>query len=105
MKKGILEMCILAIISKEEVYASDIIDRLKSGNLIVVEGTLYPMLSRLKKAGHLDHYWQESQAGPPRKYYRLTPEGEEFLQNLSTSWEEMVKSVSSLTSKNKSNNE
>ncbi len=99
MKKGVLEMCILAIISREEVYASDIIERLKKENLIVVEGTLYPMLSRLKKAGHLDHFWLESQAGPPRKYYKLTPSGEEFLNQLTESWNTMVQSVSGLTSK------
>ena len=83
MRKGVLEFCILSILSHEEVYPSDIISRLKDARLIVVEGTLYPLLTRLKNAGLLSYRWVESNAGPPRKYYSLTPLGEKFLQELS----------------------
>jgi PadR family transcriptional regulator PadR len=93
MRKGVLEMCILSILSKEELYTSDIIESLKSADLIVVEGTLYPMLNRLKNAGLLDYFWQESQSGPPRKYYKITDEGLSTLDDLLTGWDELVSSV------------
>lgn len=99
MKKGVLEMCILAIISKEEVYTSEIIEKMKEVELIVVEGTLYPMLSRLKSAGYLDYQWRESSSGPPRKYYKLTEEGNEFLSELEKSWSRLVSSVSDIVLK------
>ncbi|KXK46324.1 MAG: transcriptional regulator, PadR family [Bacteroidetes bacterium OLB10] len=82
MRKGVLEFCILSIISKGEVYPSDIIDEMKEAKLIVVEGTLYPLLTRLKNAGLLSYNWVESNAGPPRKYYKLTPLGQEHLKEL-----------------------
>src|SRR5258705_9749260 len=94
MRKGVLEFCILSILSHQEVYPSDIISRLKDAKLIVVEGTLYPLLTRLKNAGLLSYRWVESNAGPPRKYYSLTPLGEKFLDELRTTWNELVTAVS-----------
>ena|SRR3569832_2027576 len=99
MRKGVLEFCILSILSHEEVYPSDIISRLKDARLIVVEGTLYPLLTRLKNAGLLSYRWVESNAGPPRKYYSLTPLGEKFLDELRTTWNELVTAVSQTTRK------
>ncbi len=99
MRKGVLEMCILNLLSSEEMYTSDIIDKLRSAQLVVVEGTLYPLLSRLKNDGLLDYYWQESNSGPPRKYFKITSEGNSFLNELKESWEEINKAVS-LTSQN-----
>lgn len=97
MRKGILEYCILSILSKEEAYPSEIISKLKDAKLIVVEGTLYPLLTRLKNAGLLDYRWVESVAGPPRKYYILTTEGEQFLSELKTTWEELQYAVEQIT--------
>ena len=94
MRKGVLEFCILSIISKGEVYPSDIIDEMKEAKLIVVEGTLYPLLTRLKNAGLLSYNWVESNAGPPRKYYKLTPLGQEHLKELKKTWDELVDAVS-----------
>jgi PadR family transcriptional regulator, regulatory protein PadR len=96
MRKGILEYCILSILSGDSRYASDIIKELKEGKVIVVEGTLYPLLTRLKNAGLLSYRWEESQQGPPRKYYELTPEGRSYLTELDNSWEELVESVNIL---------
>lgn len=104
MRKGILEMCILGIIKNNEVYPSDIIEQLKEVELIVVEGTLYPLLTRLKNAGMLDYQWKESTSGPPRKYYRITEEGDKFLQELTENWERLVNAVSH-SLKNKTTNE
>ncbi|MFZ4262855.1 PadR family transcriptional regulator [Sphingobacterium sp. HJSM2_6] len=89
MRKGILEYCILSIISRGEIYASDIISELKQAELLVVEGTLYPLLTRLKNNGLLSYSWQESTSGPPRKYYQITPEGTEVLQKLDITWKEL----------------
>lgn len=100
MRKGILEYCILTILSKKECYPSEIIDELKSAKLIVVEGTLYPLLTRLKNADLLSYRWQESKSGPPRKYYSLTDNGEQFLNRLTTTWEELSEAIATL-SKNK----
>jgi PadR family transcriptional regulator PadR len=97
MKKGILEMCILGIISKGEAYPSDIIKELKSAELIIVEGTLYPLLNRLKNAGFLDYSWKESKSGPPRKYYKMTENGSTFLKSLLESWGQLVKAVTNTT--------
>jgi PadR family transcriptional regulator PadR len=97
MKKGILELCILSIISRGEVYASDIIEELKSSKMIVVEGTLYPLLTRLKNEGLLSYQWIESKSGPPRKYFQLTLEGKEFLNGLNDTWAELVQAVSHIT--------
>ena len=100
MRKGILEFCILTIISRGEVYASDIIEELKEAKLLVVEGTLYPLLTRLKNSGHLSYQWKESTSGPPRKYYQLTQEGEGVLNELGGTWADLVYAVE-LTTKNK----
>ena len=94
MRKGILEYCILSIISRGEIYASDIINELKKAQLLVVEGTLYPLLTRLKNNGLLSYNWQESTSGPPRKYYILSPAGLEVLNRLDKTWEELVYAVS-----------
>jgi PadR family transcriptional regulator PadR len=104
MRKGVLEFCILSILSKNEVYPSDIIAEMKSSRLIVVEGTLYPLLTRLKNAGLLQYRWEESKSGPPRKYYSLTDEGRQFLSALQTTWNELVESVN-LTTKTKNHHE
>lgn len=93
MRKGILEYCILSVLSRNSCYASDIIKELKEARVIVVEGTLYPLLTRQKNAGLLSYRWEESQQGPPRKYYELTPEGKEYLADLDKSWDELVESV------------
>ncbi|KAA3650532.1 MAG: PadR family transcriptional regulator [Bacteroidetes bacterium] len=99
MRKGVLEFCILSILSSKEAYPSEIIDKLKEGKLIVVEGTLYPLLTRLKNAGLLKYRWEESKSGPPRKYYELTKVGEEFLKELASTWNDLVLAVE-LTRKN-----
>jgi len=100
MRKGVLEYCILSILKNGEAYPSEIIEKLKAGKLIVVEGTLYPLLTRLKNAGLLTYRWEESKSGPPRKYYSLTPVGENFLKELETTWDDLVKAVQ-LTRNNK----
>ncbi len=93
MRKGILEYCILSIISRGEIYASDIISELKQAELLVVEGTLYPLLTRLKNNGLLSYSWQESTSGPPRKYYQITADGLQVLQKLDVTWKELVFAV------------
>lgn len=98
MRKGVLEYCILSILSKNDAYATDIINELKESKLIVVEGTLYPLLTRQKNAGLLSYRWEESTQGPPRKYYALTDTGREFLKELNTSWNELVEAVNSINS-------
>lgn len=100
MRKGILEYCILHIISRGEVYASDMLEELTSAKIIVVEGTLYPLLTRLRKAGLLEYKWVESSSGPPRKYYTITEKGEEFLHNLDQTWNELVSSTNKIISNN-----
>ena len=89
MRKGILEYCILSIIAKGEIYASDIISELKKARLLVVEGTLYPLLTRLKNNGLLSYNWVESTSGPPRKYYVLSDEGRKVLEQLDGTWKEL----------------
>ncbi len=93
MRKGILEYCILSIISSKEIYASDIIGELKKAKLLVVEGTLYPLLTRLKNNGLLSYQWIESTSGPPRKYYMLSDAGKEVLKQLDTTWAELQYAV------------
>lgn len=93
MRKGILEYCILSIISRGEIYASDIISELKKAQLLVVEGTLYPLLTRLKNNGLLSYIWKESTSGPPRKYYEITQEGLDVLARLDVTWNELVFAV------------
>ncbi|MBR4296846.1 MAG: PadR family transcriptional regulator [Bacteroidaceae bacterium] len=96
LRKGMLEFCVLLLIKGRPAYTNDIIAQLKAANLIVVEGTLYPLLTRLKKEGLLSYEWQESTQGPPRKYYSLTPEGEQFLKELDSAWQEIAQTVSYL---------
>lgn len=105
MKKGILEYCILAIIRRGEVYASDILDELKRAELIVVEGTLYPLLTRLKNEGLLSYQWVESKSGPPRKYFKLTETGEQFLMELAQTWNSLTQSVNQIVQKSSTTNQ
>lgn len=98
MRKGILEYCILLILSRKPLYASDIISELKTAQMIVVEGTLYPLLTRLKNDGYLSYRWEESLQGPPRKYYELTELGKQFLNELEISWTELVEAIQKLKS-------
>jgi len=102
MRKGILEYCVLLIISRGEIYASDIIAELKSAKLLVVEGTLYPLLTRLKNNGLLGYNWVESTSGPPRKYYTLTPEGTLMLSQLDGTWQELSFAISKSKNRTKS---
>ena len=104
MRKGILEYCILCVLSDGDAYASDIITRLKKAEMIVVEGTLYPLLTRQKNAGLLAYRWEESTQGPPRKYYSITGKGNNFLNDLDASWQELVESVNLLRN-NRQNNQ
>ena len=100
MRKGILEYCILSLLSGSSCYATDIIKELKEAKVIVVEGTLYPLLTRLKNAGLLSYRWEESQQGPPRKYYELTATGRTYLADLDISWQELVESVNLIRTRN-----
>lgn len=93
MRKGVLEFCILCILQQGEAYPSDIIGKLKESKMIVVEGTLYPLLTRLKNAGILTYRWEESTSGPPRKYYSLTEVGTAFLKELDATWEQLQNAV------------
>ena len=97
MRKGILEYCILGILSSGDSYTSDIIEELKKAKLIVVEGTLYPLLTRLKNAGLLKYRWEESNSGPPRKYYSLSENGRSFQRDLKQTWEGLSQAVNHLT--------
>ena len=97
MKKGLLEFCVLSVLSKKESYPPDIIDTLKNAKLIVVEGTLYPILTRLKNEGLLSYRWEESPSGPPRKYYQLTSEGKANLEELTKAWKEIETSVNQIS--------
>ena len=102
MRKGILEFCILHIISRGEVYASDMLEELTSAKIMVVEGTLYPLLTRLRKAGLVEYKWVESTSGPPRKYYTITDEGRAFLSSLSLTWKELMESTNQIISEKQS---
>lgn len=97
MRRGVLEYCILSVLAQGERYPSDIIAQLKEARLIVVEGTLYPLLSRLKDSGLLTYRWEESRSGPPRKYYRLTSEGQKVLAELHQTWDELALAVQKIT--------
>lgn len=101
MRKGMLEFCVLLLLNRGPAYASEMISGLKDARLIVVEGTLYPLLTRLKNDGLLSYEWQESTSGPPRKYYSLTPLGQKCLGQLSTAWNEIADSVNHLITTNK----
>lgn len=96
MRKGVLELCILSILSRGDSYASELINKLKEAQMIVVEGTLYPMLTRHKNAGLLTYRWEESPQGPPRKYYSLTDKGKEYLTDLDQTWEELISTVNAI---------
>ena len=96
MRKGVLEFAILLVIAKEKTYASDIIARLKEAKLTVVEGTIYPLLSRLKNSELLDYAWEESKSGPPRKYYTLTEKGKQFLNGCEEQWNSLEKAIVNL---------
>ena len=104
MRKGILEFCILSLIQQREMYVSDLIESLKKGKLDVVEGTLYPLLTRLKNGEFLAYRWEESTSGPPRKYYQITEKGSLFLAELQTTWQELTDSVNQITSNSHSQN-
>lgn len=97
MRKGILEFCILSVLKDRDLYASEILDKLKEAKLLVVEGTLYPLLTRLKNAELLQYRWEESSSGPPRKYYTLTEQGNEFLNELKSTWEELQFAINTIT--------
>jgi len=99
MRKGVLELCILSIIAEKDAYASDILEKLKEAKLIVVEGTLYPLLTRLKNEGMLNYRWEESKSGPPRKYYTMTEIGIKVLNDLNVNWQDLVKAVNKITLK------
>lgn len=99
MRKGILEFCILSLISQREMYVSDLMEALKKGQLNVVEGTIYPLLTRLKNVGILSYRWEESSGGPPRKYYQITDKGSEFLAELEKTWNDLINSVNQITKK------
>ena len=93
MKKGVLEFCILSIIRRGEAYPSDIIEEMKKAELHILEGTLYPLLTRLKNADLLSYRWVESQSGPPRKYFSLTDKGLSFYAELEATWRGMAGAV------------
>ena len=100
MRKGVLEYCILSVLKDGEAYTSDILETLKDAKMLVVEGTIYPLLTRLKNAGLLNYRWEESSSGPPRKYYELTETGRLFLKELDTTWGELQDAVSKVTRQN-----
>lgn len=101
MRKGVLEFCILSVLKEKDAYTSEILDTLKNAKLLVVEGTVYPLLTRLKNYGLLNYRWEESLSGPPRKYYGLTEEGREFLTELNSTWKELSNAVNLITTKKK----
>jgi PadR family transcriptional regulator PadR len=98
MRKGVLEYCILSVLKDGEAYTSDILETLKDAKMLVVEGTIYPLLTRLKNAGLLSYRWEESTGGPPRKYYDLTEKGKLFLNELDGTWSELQQAVNKVTS-------
>lgn len=97
MRKGVLEYCILSVLKDEDAYVAEILETLKEAKLLVVEGTIYPLLTRLKNAGLLSYRWEESTSGPPRKYYGLTPTGKEFLDELTGTWNDLKNAVTIVT--------
>lgn len=102
MRRGILEFCILSVIRRGEAYPSDIVEEMKESKLQVLEGTLYPLLTRLKNAGMLTYRWVESNSGPPRKYFSLTEQGEAFYKQLEGTWNELANAVNKLKNKEES---
>lgn len=103
MRKGVLEFCILSIIKEGEAYPSDIIEKMKAANLNILEGTLYPLLTRLKNAELLSYRWEESTSGPPRKYFTLTEKGGAFYKELEATWHELANAVRTLTHNDQEN--
>lgn len=101
MRKGVLEYCILSILKNGEAYTSDLLETLKDAKMLVVEGTVYPLLTRLKNAGLLSYRWEESTSGPPRKYYELTEKGKTSLKELDGTWDDLIAAVSKVTRQNK----
>ena len=99
MRKGIMDYCVLAILANGDEYAPAIIDKLKGAEMIVVEGTLYPLLTRLKNAGYLTYRWEESLQGPPRKYYTLTEQGRTYLASLDEAWDTLVEQINTIRNK------
>ena len=97
MRKGVLEYCILSVLRDKDAYVAEILSSLKDAKLLVVEGTIYPLLTRLKNAGLLTYRWEESTGGPPRKYYGLTETGKIFLRELTTTWDELQTAVTIVT--------
>ncbi len=100
MRKGVLEFCILTILADKDKYTSEILSTLKSSKMLVVEGTIYPLLNRLKNSDLLEYRWEESTSGPPRKYYKITKEGKLFLSELAVTWEELFKAVNTISKSN-----
>ncbi|MCO7223043.1 PadR family transcriptional regulator [Pleionea sp. CnH1-48] len=96
MRRGILEFCIVSLLADHEIYTAELINRLKAANLIVTDGTLYPLLNRLQKAELLQYRWEESESGPPRKYYSLTEAGLTYRQSLDEAWQGITDSVESI---------
>lgn len=101
LRKGLLTYCILSITSHNRVYTAEMIAKLKDANMIVTEGTLYPLLNRLSKSGYLNHQWEESSGGPPKKYYSISESGEVYLQQLKKSWSNINNSVNNITKEKK----
>jgi PadR family transcriptional regulator, regulatory protein PadR len=104
MRKGVLEFCILSVIKQGEAYPSDIIDKMKAANFNLLEGTLYPLLTRLKNAEFLTYRWVESNSGPPRKYFSLTEKGAAFYKELESTWNELSNAVKAVTDIDATNN-
>ncbi|MDY0199380.1 MAG: PadR family transcriptional regulator [Tenuifilaceae bacterium] len=100
MRKGVLELCILSVLSRGDAYTTDLINLLKEEEMLVVEGTLYPLLTRQKNAGLLSYRWEESPQGPPRKYYSLTQKGKEYLTQLEAGWAKLVGTVNAIRTQN-----
>ncbi|GAA3514106.1 PadR family transcriptional regulator [Aquimarina addita] len=105
MRKGVLEYCILSILRDDDAYVAEILGTLKDAKMLVVEGTIYPLLTRLKNAGLLSYRWEESTSGPPRKYYGLTETGKIFLSELNTTWDELHNAVTLVTKQKTNKNE
>ena len=105
MRKGVLEYCILSVLKDDDAYVAEILDTLKNAKLLVVEGTIYPLLTRLKNAGLLNYRWEESTSGPPRKYYGLTDTGKLFLTELDSTWNELQDAVNIVTNPKNTTNE
>lgn len=105
MRKGVLEYCILSVLKTHDAYVAEILQSLKDAKLLVVEGTVYPLLTRLKNAGLLSYRWEESTSGPPRKYYGLTETGQLFLKELTTTWDELQTAVATVTADKTNNHE